>query len=127
LFILEYIHLLQLLKNETEVHHSHASAILELVTNDLAQRICFPEFLDKVYEQELITTAEREEADAALETKGSEAAARVIINYVDKHLPNWDVLFADILDQSFMPDIADLFKMIEQRPSQTRGNANFGS
>jgi hypothetical protein len=127
LFILEYIHLSQLLKNETEVHHSHSSAILKLVTNDLAQRICFPEFLDKVYEQELITSAEREEADAVLETKGSEAATRVIINYVDKHLPKWDVLFADILDQSFMPDIADLFKMIEQRPSQTRGKANFGS
>ncbi|XP_053389634.1 uncharacterized protein LOC128552615 [Mercenaria mercenaria] len=112
---LEYVHLSKLLRNETEIHHSHSSDILKLVTHDLKQRICFPEFLDAVYERELLVKSEYEEADAEYRARGSQAAAIVIIEGVNKHLPNWDEVFVDVLEQSGMADIAELFKFIEQQ------------
>jgi hypothetical protein len=113
-----------------EVHHTHSSKILNLVTDDLAKRICFQDFMLKVFGKGLINSAEREEADAVFKTKGSEAAARVILAYVDRHLPNWDRLFTDILKQSYMSDIAELFEMIERQPSPVQkkpGTANIFS
>ncbi|XP_053385378.1 uncharacterized protein LOC123538708 [Mercenaria mercenaria] len=114
---LEYIHLSKLLRNETEIHHSHSSDILKLVTHDLQQRICFPDFLDAVYERELLVQSEYEEADTVYRARGSQTAASVIIEGVAKHLPNWDEVFADILEQSGMADIAELFKFVEQQQS----------
>ncbi|XP_053386486.1 interferon-induced helicase C domain-containing protein 1-like [Mercenaria mercenaria] len=113
----DYEHIKLLLENKTELHHQQNSELLKLVAPNLEKRMKLPEFLDTAYEKELLTEEDRTKVEAKLKNYGEHAAARVIIENIDKHKRNWNTVLIEILQQHqfCLSDIADLFKMIEQK------------
>jgi hypothetical protein len=109
--ISEFTYISMLLKEETETQYDYSSTVLTLIKPEIMSRIYLPDFLDKVFERQLITEAEKDEAESLNEI----GAKTYILDRVDKHLPNWDHVFIEVLNDSCMGDLAELFKLVSQK------------
>ncbi|XP_053391477.1 pneumococcal serine-rich repeat protein-like [Mercenaria mercenaria] len=113
----DYEHITQLLENKTELHHQHSSDILKLIAPELEKRMDVPSFLDDTFERELLTEEDKAEAEVQLREHGEYEAAKVIIERLGKHKKDWNTVLIEILekDQHGLSDLAECFKMIEQK------------
>ena len=107
----EFTYISMLLKEETENQYNYSTEVLALIKPELKNRIYFPDFLDKVFERQLITEEEKDEANSLSDME----AKTYILDRIDKHLPNWNQVLIEVLNDSFMGDLAELFKLVSDK------------
>ena len=99
--------------------HDANRQLLKLVTPELKKRIDAVSFLDIVFEKELLREEDKSLAEAQLREHGEHAAVGVILDKVDKHRKDWNLILIEIFEQDkfCLGDIAELFRFIKtQRP-----------
>lgn len=92
---------------------------------ELINRIYLSEIIDPLFAREVINEEDKDEIESAEKNRGPLEATRILLNKVDKRLPNWDTEFADVLEKAGMAEIADIFKMVEHHTHiDERGKKN---
>ena len=91
----------------------------------LINNIHLTEVLDLLLEKEIINTEDQSQIEAADKKSGSIQAVRVMLEKVDKRVPNWYIEFHDVLNEAGMSKIAEAFKMIEHHEHVTHDGKFF--
>ncbi|XP_060587301.1 uncharacterized protein LOC132742825 isoform X3 [Ruditapes philippinarum] len=107
------IYLYQLLTGQTEKDHHFTAQILKVMKPSLINNIHLNEVIDLLLEKEIINVEDQGQIESADKNHGPIQAVRVMLEKVDKRIPNWYTEFADVLNKAGMSEIAGVFKMIE--------------
>ncbi|XP_045180070.2 uncharacterized protein LOC123539492 [Mercenaria mercenaria] len=120
------IYLHQLLTGKTEKDHFFTNEILKLMKPNLINDICLNDVMDHLIEREIINEEDQGYIESAAKSQGPIPAIRIMLEKVDKRLPDWDAKFTEVLDKAGMSEIADVFKMVEHHEHVgPKGDENF--
>lgn len=108
-FLLGYKYIHDLLKGKTETDLTIQRKLLKLFTPRLINRIDPREFLDHLYEKDVIGETDLEEIQCEETNRGPIAASLMLLESMPRKNPDWYDIFVDVLKKCGLEDMVDDF------------------
>jgi hypothetical protein len=105
-----------LLRGETEEDQTITRKLLKLFTPRLIDRIDPIQFIDRLFEKEVINEDDMQQVQCEQNRRGATAASFMLLDKVPRRATNWFDVFIDVLKECGIDDVAKDLDIREEQP-----------